>query len=211
LNAAEELVTGRIGEKKRKLLDCLSCGTYALLIEWYSARLGYCKNCKLTYLYEYTPTAYVCQKCRSNLEFVKCCVVSARCNYCDIWVDFVCKIDDWWTIWNLVHDIDTGKAVPGKNFLLSIGEPIVVKPEAVAVPAVADRKYKSPTAVKTDRGDSMSATGKKFNMPEAAKQKLREAMKKRWQDQEYRRKVVEGLRRTLAAKKSTVGSSGAST
>lgn len=210
MSAVKELATRKLSEKKRQLHTCLSCGVYSLLIEWYRARLGYCKNCKLTYLYEYTPTAYVCQKCGSNLEFVKCCIVSARCNYCDIWVDFVCKIEDWWTFSNLVYDINTKRAEPGKNFLLSIGEPIVVKPEAAAAPAVADRKYKLPAAAKTDRGDSMSTTGKKFNMPEAAKQKLREAMKKRWQDQEYRRKVVEGLRKTLAAKKTTVVSSGTS-
>jgi hypothetical protein len=45
-------------------------------------------------------------------------------------------------------------------------------------------------------------SAKKFKMPDVAISKLREAMKKRWQDPEYRRKVVDGLHKKWAAKKS---------
>jgi hypothetical protein len=66
------------------------------------------------------------------------------------------------------------------NFLVSIGEPLVVK------------KPPSP---------------KKYKLHEQVIIRLREIMKSKWQDPEYRRKVVEGERRAWEVKKAVTSRS----
>jgi len=202
-----EAKTKRLSSPKSKSFMCLACGTaMTLRIEAYEARLGYCPNCKQTYLYKYVPTEYSCIKCNSPLELVECSVVHAKCSRCGVYADFTCEIDDWDTFYNLVYDVATRRVQPGGNFLLSIGEPLVVEsPESAVV-----KNYKLPTTteltgVAVSEGKSATTQPVK-KLPETAISKLREVMKKKWQDPEYRRRVIDGLKKKWELKKNVAAS-----
>lgn len=176
--------TRRLSEKKHQAFNCLTCGKCSLVIEAYKAKVAYCRNCKQTYMYNYNPEAYICPNCKGNLTLLDCYVVSGKCSNCKFNVTFTSTIDDWYTWWNLVYDVMMKAAQPGVNFLLSVGQPITIeRPKPEAKPTVTAK----PVAV-----------GK---LPEEVKQKLREKMKQKWQDPEYRRKVIEGIRKTLEKKR----------
>jgi hypothetical protein len=168
----EQLKTRRLDTTVRnKRLMCLTCGSSTLSVSAYRAVLGYCQNCKLTFMYTYVPTAYLCTKCGGRLTFKPCSVVRSRCGSCKIQVDFVSEVDDWNVFWNLTYDIIMRRAEAGSGFLLSTEQPIVVRQTATKAKGM-------------------------FKLSEAVKAKLRDIMKRKWQETEYRRKVIEGMRRS---------------
>jgi hypothetical protein len=187
MNVAELPRTRRLNEKRRQVFNCLTCGRYSLVIEVYRARVAYCPNCKQTFIFNYNPEEYVCPTCKSQLRLLECYVVSGKCGRCKYDVTFTSTIDDWYVYWNLVYDILMKRVQPGTGFLLTVGQPnIITRPKAATVKPTAN-------------------TGKKFTLSDEAKQRIREKMKQKWQDPEFRKKVVEKIRDGWAKKKSVGG------
>jgi rubredoxin len=197
-------MTRQLSPVKAKHFACPICGVdRALFLKSYEAILAYCEECKATYMFTSAPDAYLCPKCKGKLTFVHGSVVSAKCSSCKEQADFVCSIDDWDTFRNTVFDVVARQAQPGNSvFLLALGQPIIVKPGATSTETTKYKLHGTTELTGVAMSEGKPDTAKKFKMPDTAIAKLREIMKKKWQDPEYRRRVVEGMRKRQEVKKS---------